>query len=194
MNIAIVCYHSMGGSGIIAYELGAAFAVRGHQVHFVGLDRPYRMTGEEANMSFHRVEMRDYPVFVYPPYVLALASRLYEVVERHAIDVIHCHYAMPHALAGLLARDMSKRPVKVVTTLHGTDITLVGSDPSFFSITKHAIERSDCVTAVSDFLRDRTAEVFGVDKARIRRIYNFVNPADFNPELPCGCIEGRNKR
>lgn len=175
MNIAIVCYHSLGGSGIIAYELGAELARLGHRIHFLGLEPPFRMRDIQENVMFHTVEVKDYPVFTYPPYTLSLASRLYEVIEQYNIDVVHCHYAVPHAVAGLLARDMCSCDVKVVTTLHGTDITLVGSHPSFYSITKHAIEHSDCVTAVSDYLKCRTEEVFDIEPGKIVRIYNFIS-------------------
>jgi len=189
MNIAVVCYHSIGGSGIIAYELGAEMARLGHKIHFLGIEPPFRMRDIQQNVMFHSVEVKDYPVFTYPPYTLSLASRLYEVIEEYEIDIIHCHYAVPHAVAGLCARDMCSRDVKVMTTLHGTDITLVGSHPSFFSITKHAIENSDCVTAVSNYLKQRTEEMFGVDQGKIVRVYNFINSQVLSNGLNSGCLD-----
>ncbi len=193
MNIAIVSYHTMGGSGVVAYELGTELARMGHNIHFLGLEPPFRMNGVQENVMFHSVEVEDYPVFTYPPYTLALASKLYEVIELYDIDTVHCHYAVPHAVAGLLAKQMTDRDVTVVTTLHGTDITLVGSHPSFYSTTKWAIENSDCVTAVSEYLKKATEETFKLTSSCIRVIPNFVNLENFNPDQPCKCLDGMKK-
>ncbi len=189
MNIAVVCYHTLGGSGIIAYELGSRMAELGHTIHFIGKKAPFRMTDVQENVIAHTVDVMDYNVFSYPPYTLSLSSRICEIVVSCDIDIIHCHYAVPHAIAGILARDMSQRDVKVVTTLHGTDITLVGSHPSFFNITQYAIEKSDAVTAVSDDLKQRTEGVFGIRSGVIRRIYNFIENKTPEHKACCECLE-----
>ncbi|NOZ13756.1 MAG: N-acetyl-alpha-D-glucosaminyl L-malate synthase BshA [Acidobacteria bacterium] len=185
MKIAILNYHRMGGSGIVAYEIGRAMAEEmGHTVHFVGLEPPFRM-GEQysSRIHFHKVWLKDYPVFNYPPYTLALASQLSELIVRCDIDVIHSHYALPHAVAALLARDISGRNVKCITTLHGTDITVVGAHPTMKNITCHALMKCDAVTAVSNYLKKETERIFELPKGRIRTIYNFLNPEFFNPGL-----------
>lgn len=189
MNIAVVCYHTLGGSGIIAYELGSRMAEMGHTIHFIGKKAPFRMTDIQENVTAHTVDVMDYNVFSYPPYTLSLSSRICEIVENCDIDIVHCHYAVPHAIAGILARDMSSRDVKVVTTLHGTDITLVGSHPSFFNITKYAIEKSDAVTAVSDHLKKRTERVFDIQPGVVRRIYNFIDSRPPDHDACCECLE-----
>ncbi len=175
----------MGGSGIVAYELGRAMAEEmGHTVHFVGLEPPFRL-GEEYSdrIKFHKVWLKDYPVFNYPPYTLALASQLSELIFKCHIDLIHSHYALPHAVAARLARDISGRDVKCVTTLHGTDITVVGAHPTMKNITCHALRKCDAVTAVSHYLRIETEHTFGLPEGRIHTIYNFLNPEFFNPGL-----------
>lgn len=185
MKIAILNYHRMGGSGIVAYELGRAMAEEmGHTVHFVGLEPPFRL-GEQYSdrIKFHKVWLKDYPVFNYPPYTLALASQLSELIIKCNIDLIHSHYALPHAVAALLARDISGRDVKCVTTLHGTDITVVGAHPSMKNITCHALRKCDAVTAVSHYLRTETERTFGLPEGRIQTIYNFLNPEFFNSGL-----------
>lgn len=185
MNIAILNYHRIGGSGIVAYEIGSAMAEeRGHRVHFIGLEPPFRLRDNFLDrVTFHRVEVKEYPVFDYQPYTLALASQLSEIILKNDIRVIHSHYALPHAIAALLARDIAGRKVKCVTTLHGTDITIVGAHPSMMNITRYAIEKSDVVTAVSHSLRRDTEEKLGIEKGKIITIYNFVNTRDFNPDL-----------
>lgn len=185
MNIAILNYHRIGGSGIVAYEIGSAMAEeRGHRVHFIGLEPPFRLGDDFLDrVTFHRVEVKEYPVFDYQPYTLALASQLSEIILKNDIQVIHSHYALPHAVAALLARDIAGKPVRCVTTLHGTDITIVGAHPSMMNITRFAIEKSDRVTAVSHSLRRDTEEKLGIKKGKITTIYNFVNTRDFNPEL-----------
>lgn len=185
MNIAILNYHRVGGSGIVAYEIGRAMAEDlGHRVHFIGLEPPFRLRENFLDrITFHRVEVKEYPVFDYQPYALALASQLSEIILENEIDVIHSHYALPHAIAALLARDISEKKVKCVTTLHGTDITIVGAHPSMANITRYAIEKSDAVTAVSNSLKRDTEERLGIQEGKIKTIYNFINTKDFNPGL-----------
>jgi len=184
MEIAILNYHRVGGSGIVAYEIGRAIADRGHTVHFMGLEPPFRLKDNfSESMRFHRVELQDYPVFNYPPYTLALASQLADLIAHHDIEVIHSHYALPHAVAAILAREIVGRLIRCITTLHGTDITVVGAHPTMKNITRFAIEHSDAVTAVSNSLKQQTADTFDIDAGRIHTIYNFINPRFFNPEL-----------
>lgn len=176
MNIGVVCYHTVGGSGTVAYELGAFLARKGgdYQMHFIGLHPPFRWDDTVPNMTFHNIEIIEYPVFVHQPYTLALASRIAQVARDYELEIVHIHYAIPHAVAALLARDMTEHRFKVVTTLHGTDINLVGKHPSFFNITRHAILRSDAITCVSESLRSQTEEIFGIPSGRIKVISNFV--------------------
>jgi N-acetyl-alpha-D-glucosaminyl L-malate synthase BshA len=177
----MVCYASHGGSGIVATELGASLATRGHEVHFITNDVPVRLNRYRENLFFHRVEVDTYPVFPYTPYSLNLAAKLLEVIHTHGLDVLHAHYAVPHATSAYLAKEMHRpEEVRTVTTLHGTDITLVGVKPSFYEITKFSIERSDRVTAVSDWLREKTYESFGREKD-IEVIPNFVDSEQFRP-------------
>jgi len=185
MNIAILNYHRIGGSGIVAYEIGRSMAEDlGHRVHFIGLEPPFRLRENFLDrITFHRVEVKEYPVFDYQPYALALASQLSEIILKNEIDVVHSHYALPHAIAALLARDITGKKVKCVTTLHGTDITIVGAHPSMANITRYAIEKSDVVTAVSNSLKRDTEAKLGIRPGKIKTIYNFVNTWDFNPDL-----------
>jgi N-acetyl-alpha-D-glucosaminyl L-malate synthase BshA len=177
----MVCYASHGGSGIVATELGGELASRGHEVHFITSDVPVRMNRFMRNLFFHRVEVDTYPVFVYTPYSLNLAAKILEVIRNHGLDVIHAHYAVPHATAAYLAREMLRpEVVRTVTTLHGTDITLVGVRPSYYEITKFSIEKSDGVTAVSEWLRQRTYESFSTSK-KIAVVHNFVDTEKFRP-------------
>jgi len=162
MKIAMVCHPTHGGSGVVASELGMRLARKGHDVHFVSHERPFRLDPMTVGVKFHRVNVTSYPLFRYPPYALALANQLSRVIQDHDIDIVHAHYAIPHSLAGILARNMNRdRIVKVVTTLHGTDITLVGTDPSYTDITRWAMEESDRVTGVSDWLADETHRELG---------------------------------
>jgi N-acetyl-alpha-D-glucosaminyl L-malate synthase BshA len=177
----MVCYASHGGSGIVATELGAGLAARGHEVHFITNDVPVRMDRFMENIFFHRVEVDTYPVFAYTPYSLNLAAKILEVIKSHGLDVIHAHYAVPHATSAYLAKQMrAPCDVATVTTLHGTDITLVGVKPSFYEITRFSIEQSDRVTAVSDWLRQKTIESFSYEKP-IEVVHNFVDAERFRP-------------
>jgi N-acetyl-alpha-D-glucosaminyl L-malate synthase BshA len=183
MKIGITCYPTYGGSGALATELGLALARRGHEIHFISYASPFRLRGFAERVFFHEVDTTTarYPLFDHFPYTLALASKQYEVARREALDILHVHYAIPHATTAWLAREMIKgqRPLKVITTLHGTDITLVGQEASFYEITKFSIERSDEVTAVSSFLRDETYRTFGCDSCDVRVIPNFVNLEEY---------------
>ena len=183
MNVGITCYPTYGGSGIVATELGMELAARGHEVHFITYANPIRLDPDTPRIHYHEVEVSTYPLFQYPPYCLALASRMAEVAERYRLDLLHVHYAVPHAVSAMLAQQMlaPTRRLPFITTLHGTDITLVGVDPSYFSITKFSIEKSDGITSISDYLRGQTVEVFGVSN-EIRVIKNFVNCELYHPD------------
>ena len=181
MRIGIVCYPTYGGSGAVATELGLALASRGHDIHFISYAMPFRLRFNER-VTFHEVKIGSYPLFEHPPYSLALAVMLYDVAVREKLDLIHAHYAIPHAISGWMAQQlMEDRALPVVTTLHGTDITLVGQDPSYFAITKFSIEKSNAVTAVSAYLRDETFRAFGCTTCGIDVIPNFVNREEFRP-------------
>ena len=182
MRIGITCYPTYGGSGIVATELGMELALRGHEVHFISYANPIRLDPDTPNVYYHEVEVSNYPLFVYPPYSLALASRMFEVAERHQLDLLHVHYAIPHSISALLAQQMTAhRYLPFITTLHGTDITLVGTDRSYFPITKFSIERSDGITTISEFMRKRTEDFFGIKKP-IEVIHNFVNCDLYKPD------------
>jgi N-acetyl-alpha-D-glucosaminyl L-malate synthase BshA len=179
VKIGITCYPTYGGSGAVATELGIALAHRGHEIHFITYKQPFRLTEFLPRIYFHEVDVGRYPLFEYPPYDLALAVRMHEVVLTHKLDLLHVHYAIPHATSAWIAREMlvNLRPdIKVLTTLHGTDITIVGQDPSFFPITKFSIEKSDGLTAVSHYLREETLSAFGCTGCRIEVIPNFIDP------------------
>jgi L-malate glycosyltransferase len=185
MRLGITCYPTYGGSGAVATELGLALARRGHEVHFITYDSPFRLRGYAERVYFHQVETRmgRYPLFDHFPYTLALASKQHEVALREELDVLHVHYAIPHATTAYLAREMLRgtRTLRVITTLHGTDITLVGQESSFYGITRFSIEQSDAVTAVSTFLRDETYRAFGCVGCDVRVIPNFVNLEEYYP-------------
>jgi N-acetyl-alpha-D-glucosaminyl L-malate synthase BshA len=175
MKIGITCYPTYGGSGIVATELGKELAERGHEIHFISYSLPMRLNRATPNIFFHEVEVTNYPLFDHPPYTLALASKMAEVADLQKLDLLHCHYAIPHSVSAFLAKSMlAPRKLPVVTTLHGTDITLVGADRSYLPITRFSIERSDGVTCVSQYLRRATMETFGI-RNEIEVIYNFVN-------------------
>ena len=182
VNVGITCYPTYGGSGIVATELGLELANRGHEVHFITYANPIRLDTGTPRIHYHEVEVSTYPLFQYPPYSLALASRMAEVAETYRLDLLHVHYAIPHSISAMLAREMtSHRRLPFITTLHGTDITLVGVDRSYFPITKFSIERSDGVTSISENLKRQTQDVFGIEN-EIRVIHNFVNCEIYRPE------------
>ena len=182
MKIGITCYPTYGGSGVVATELGIELAARGHDIHFITYSQPFRLTGRETNIRFHEVAASNYPLFEHAPYDLALATRMAEVAEFYSLDLLHVHYAIPHSVSALLARQMIQNPssgfsgrtLPFITTLHGTDITLVGLERSYLPITRFGITQSDGVTAISSHLRDRTREAFNIT-SEIEVIRNFVN-------------------
>ena len=191
MRIGITCYPTHGGSGVVATELGKHLAEMGHEVSFISYSTPLRLTNLPPRVSFHEVDIIEYPLLKNFPYTLALASKMAEVALMRQLQVLHVHYAIPFAAAALLARQIvPELDLKVVTTLHGTDVTLVGNNPSFKSVTKMAIENSDAVTAVSNYLRDEAYRQFDVDK-EIEVIYNFVDPVRHERTIPV-CIPPRN--
>jgi N-acetyl-alpha-D-glucosaminyl L-malate synthase BshA len=177
MKIGIVCYPTHGGSGVVASELAISLAKKGHEMHIVSYAPPFRLRTFHHNIFIHEVAVSSYPLFKYPPYELGLVTKLVELTEAHSLDIIHAHYAVPHAASAYLAKQILDSPrLKTLTTLHGTDITLVGADPSFHRVVKFAIEKSDGVTAVSRYLKNRTIEEFDI-RREVRVIPNFVEAA-----------------
>jgi N-acetyl-alpha-D-glucosaminyl L-malate synthase BshA len=189
MKIGIVCYPTYGGSGVIATELGKALAERGHQIHFISYAVPMRLDSYLGNIFYHEVEMSSYPLFEFPLYTPALASKIVEVARFERLDLLHAHYAIPHATSAYLARQILHDGLKVITTLHGTDITLVGLEPSFLPVMKFSIEQSDGVTAVSRFLKEKTLTNYGIQKD-IRVIPNFVDTEKYR-RIECGRVRER---
>jgi N-acetyl-alpha-D-glucosaminyl L-malate synthase BshA len=183
MRIGITCYPTYGGSGVVATELGIELAALGHEVHFISYSQPFRLTGRESGIYYHEVPVSNYPLFEFPPYDLALASRMAEVAEYYLLDILHVHYAIPHSVSALLARQMLAERGKhlpFVTTLHGTDITLVGMDRSYLPITRYAIQQSDGVTSISSYLKEVTEANFGITRP-IEVVHNFVNCDVYKP-------------
>ena len=182
MNIAIVCYPTFGGSGVLATELGKALADTGHNIHFITYQQPVRLSGFHANIFYHEVRVPTYPLFDYPPYETALASTMVDVVNNHDIDILHVHYAIPHAAAAYMAKQIlakQNKKIPVITTLHGTDITLVGRDKTYSPVVTFSMEESDVLTAVTNNLKEETYRNFAITKP-IEVIYNFVDVARFN--------------
>lgn len=185
MNIGITCYPTYGGSGVVATELGLALADKGHEVHFVTYDRPFRLDHFHDRVYFHAVEMATYPLFEFNLYTLALTSKLVEVAQYQKLDILHMHYAIPHAVSAYLAQQiLGKKSIRTVTTLHGTDSTLVGLEPSFLPLMKFALENSDGVTAVSNFLKEKTLSTYQLD-TNIEVIPNFIDTAVYLPKESC---------
>ena len=183
MRIGITCYPTYGGSGVVATELGIELAALGHEVHFISYSQPFRLSGRETGIFYHEVPVSNYPLFEFPPYDLALASRMAEVAEYYHLDLLHVHYAIPHSVSALLARQMLAergRHLPFVTTLHGTDITLVGMDRSYLPITRYAIQQSDGVTSISSYLKEVTETSFGITRP-IEVVHNFVNCDVYKP-------------
>lgn len=174
LKIGITCYPSVGGSGVVATELGKLLAEKGHEIHFITSSLPFRLNKVYCNITFHEVEVNQYSVFKYPPYDLALASKMAEVAKREELDLLHVHYAIPHAICAFLAKQMVGNDLKIVTTLHGTDITVLGYDESLSELIKFGIESSDRVTAVSNALVQQTKDLFQPNK-EISTVYNFVD-------------------
>jgi len=184
MKIGMICYPSHGGSGTIATELGKALGVRGHEVHFISYSIPYRLREYNENVFFHEVSMMKYPLFEYPPYSLALSDKMAEIAETYNLDLFHVHYAIPHSTSAYLAKQMLGGKPKVITTLHGTDITIVGSDESYYRINKFSIDQSDGITTVSEFLKRETEQKF-YPRIPIKVIPNFVDTERFSPYHRC---------
>ena len=181
MNIGITCYPTVGGSGAVAAELGKQLARRGHRVHFISYRLPFRLDEFQENVRYHEIDLTTYSLFEYPPHDLALAAKMAEVARENKLDLFHVHYAIPHAITGILAQQMlGASPPKLITTLHGTDITLVGQDRSFFEITRFGIERSNGVTAVSEFLKKMTVDEFQVANP-IEVVPNFIDLSEYCP-------------
>ena len=192
MKIGIVCYPTYGGSGVVATELGKFLANKGHEVHFISYHLPVRLESwpDHQGIIFHPVEVVSYPLFKFPPYTLALAAKIIEVIQKYGLEIIHVHYTVPHTMAAYLAlKALNNYPAKIITTLHGTDISLVGMDPSYKSITRFGLEASDGVTAVSHYLADITRQEFEFSKP-IQVIHNFVDAQKFSK----GPLLGRTKK
>src|SRR3982750_4040825 len=179
MNIGITVYPTYGGSGIVGSELGKELAARGHTVHFIASALPTRLTELNERVRFHEVEMMSYPLFEHQPYTLALATKMSKVAESEDLDLLHVHYAIPHSISAILAREslQPRRRLPVITTLHGTDITLVGADRSYLPITRYGIVQSDGVTAISNYLKQATTEIFEFDNIAV--IPNFISATDY---------------
>jgi len=190
MKIGIICYPTYGGSGVVASELGKNLASLGYEIHIISYKVPFRIENEFLDkIYFHEVKMFDYPLFENPPYTVAISTTITEVIKQYDLDILHAHYAVPHTMAAYLAKKMARKDdLKIITTLHGTDITLVGKDPAYFSAVKFSIEESDAVTAVSDWLKNETIKLFKVNKD-IRTIYNFVDTDKFKKNLSEKCRE-----
>lgn len=183
MRIGIACYSVYGGSGVVASELGLALAKRGHDVHFISFSLPFRLASYQSHIFFHEIERMTYPLFEMDPLSLSVSAKMAEVAEYEKLDILHSHYALPFAVCAYIARNMLKKhPLKTVTTLHGTDITVVGNDKSFFGITQFSIEQSDAVTCVSQSLKKDTQKIFGIHQD-IQVIYNFINPDKYHPDF-----------
>lgn len=174
LKIGITCYPTVGGSGVVATELGKMLAENGHEIHFISSSIPFRLNKIYRNIYYHQVEVNQYSVFQYPPYDIALANKMAEVINREKLDLLHVHYAIPHAVCAILAKQMADHEVKIVTTLHGTDITVLGYDPSLANAIKFGIEKSDVVTAVSNALVSQTYELIKPEKT-IKTVYNFID-------------------
>src|ERR1700750_1335989 len=182
MRIGIVCYPTFGGSGVLATELGKALAQKDHQVHFIAYQQPVRLNGFIPNIFYHEVQVPTYPLFDYPPYETALASTMVDVIRNNNLDLLHVHYAIPHASAAFLAKQIlqkENKTIPVITTLHGTDITLVGRDKMYAPVVAFSINQSDAITAVSQNLRDETFRTFSIEKD-IHVIHNFVDTHRFH--------------
>jgi N-acetyl-alpha-D-glucosaminyl L-malate synthase BshA len=188
MKIGIICYPTFGGSGIVATELGVKLAAKGHEIHFISYESPMRLNKFMDNIYFHEVEIPHYPLFEHNLYTLALAGKIIDVVKYEKLDIIHAHYAIPHAISGLLTKNILKdTKLKLVTTLHGTDITLVGLEPAYHPLIKYSLDQSDAVTSVSQYLRTNTEQHFNPEK-KIHVIYNFIDLEEYKRN-PCSNIK-----
>lgn len=181
MKIGITCYPTVGGSGVIATELGKMLAEKGHEVHFITSSTPFRLNKTYANIYNHQVDINTYSVFQYAPYDIALATKISEVIKNEDLDLLHVHYAIPHAVCAILGRDMAGSTIGIVTTLHGTDITVLGADSSLKEAIRYGIEKSDIVTAVSNSLKEQTYQLIE-PKKEIETVYNFVDEREYFPQ------------
>src|SRR5690606_26562982 len=178
MKIGITCYPTVGGSGVVATELGKMLAEKGHEIHFITSSTPFRLNGMDANVFSHQVDVNSYSVFQYAPYDIALATKIGEVIKSEKLDLLHVHYAIPHAVCAILGRDMAGSDIGIVTTLHGTDITVLGTDSSLKEAIRYGIEKSDVVTAVSNSLRDQTYSMINLDQTNVT-VYNIVDEREY---------------
>lgn len=183
LKVGIICYPTLGGSGVVATELGLKMAERGHEMHFITSSRPFRVPDVQPNIHFHEVKIDGYAVFKYPPYDIALANRIAQVIEEEDLDLLHVHYAVPHAISAALAKDMANSDIGVITTLHGTDVTILGHDPALKNTVRYGIDKSDMTTAVSESLRQETLSLIGPEK-EIMTIYNFIDEGKYRPVDP----------
>ncbi|MCM3756885.1 N-acetyl-alpha-D-glucosaminyl L-malate synthase BshA [Sporosarcina aquimarina] len=186
LKIGVICYPSLGGSGVVATELAIKMAGKGHEIHFITSSLPFRYNEPHENIHFHEVRIDGYAVFKYPPYDIALANRIGQVVEEHQLDLLHVHYAVPHAVSAVLAKDMIQSDIGIITTLHGTDVTILGHDPALRNTVKYGIDKSNITTAVSDSLRIETIELIEPTND-IKTIYNFIDEDTYHP-VECGSL------
>ncbi|WP_252503422.1 N-acetyl-alpha-D-glucosaminyl L-malate synthase BshA [Sporosarcina sp. Marseille-Q4943] len=189
LKVGIICYPTVGGSGVVATELGLKMAERGHEMHFITSSRPFRIPDGHPNVQFHEVKIDGYAVFKYPPYDIALANRIARVIEEEGLDLLHVHYAVPHAISAALGKDMANSHIGVITTLHGTDVTILGHDPALKNTVRYGIDKSDMTTAVSESLRQDTLSLIEPEK-EILTIYNFIDEEKYRPVDP-GTLKSR---
>ncbi len=182
LKVGVICYPSIGGSGVVATELGIMMANKGHEMHFITSSMPFRFLDAHPNMHFHEVTIEGYAVFKYPPYDIALANRIAQVIESEGLDLLHVHYAMPHAVSAALGKDMAGSDIGVITTLHGTDVTILGYDPALRNTVRYGINKSTIVTAVSESLKQDTIDLIDPNK-EIRVIYNFIDEETYVPKI-----------
>ena len=183
LKVGVICYPTVGGSGVVATELGLKMAERGHEIHFITSSRPFRIPDVHPNIQFHEVKIDGYAVFKFPPYDIALANRIAQVIEEEELDLLHVHYAVPHAISAALAKDMAQSDIGVITTLHGTDVTILGHDPALKNTVRYGIDKSNFTTAVSESLRQETLSLIGPQK-EIMTIYNFIDEEKYLPVNP----------
>lgn len=180
LKVGVICYPSLGGSGVVATELGLKMAERGHEMHYITSSKPFRFLDAHPNIQFHEVTIEGYAVFKYPPYDIALANRIAQVIETEQLDLLHVHYAVPHAISAVLAKDMAQSSIGIITTLHGTDVTILGHDPALKNTLSYGINKSDRVTAVSRSLKNETIELLQ-PVTEIQTIYNFIDESTYYP-------------
>lgn len=183
LKVGVICYPSLGGSGVIATELGIMMADKGHEMHYITSGKPFRFLDAHPNIHFHEVKIDGYAVFKYPPYDIALANRIAQVIESEQLDLLHVHYAVPHAISAVLAKDMANSTIGIMTTLHGTDVTILGHDPGLQNTVRYGINKSDIITAVSESLRQETLELIEPEKD-ILTVYNFIDEQKYQPVNP----------